>query len=104
MSPFSSQVSLGDDVRVRSGNQISFYFLVERLYRVTLNRYLNVCIGRLMSNFDHISFSLCLIGRSLGMECLVQTVMNEVPEIIMQCVSRDEAALAIAQKVNASRE
>lgn len=25
--------------------------------------------------------------------------MNEVPEIITQCVSRDEAALAIAQKV-----
>jgi len=26
--------------------------------------------------------------------------MNEIPEIIMQCVSRDEAALAIAQKVS----
>ena len=25
--------------------------------------------------------------------------MNEVPEIIVQCISRDEAALAIAQKV-----
>lgn len=29
----------------------------------------------------------------------VRAAMNEIPEIIVQCVSRDEAALAIAQKV-----
>lgn len=37
---------------------------------------------------------------SLGVDYLLQTAMNEIPEIIMQCVSRDEAALAIAQKVS----
>ena len=40
-----------------------------------------------------------LIGRGLGVGYLWQTAMNEIPEIILQCVSRDEAALAIAQKV-----
>jgi hypothetical protein len=29
----------------------------------------------------------------------VQGVVTEVPEIILRCVSRDEAALAVAQKV-----
>lgn len=29
----------------------------------------------------------------------VQGVISEVPEIILRCISRDEAALAVAQKV-----
>lgn len=46
---------------------------------------------------------LCLVRHvsfSWGVDHLLQTAMNEIPEIIMQCVSRDEAALAIAQKVS----
>lgn len=34
----------------------------------------------------------------LGYVC-VQVVIAEVPEIILRCISRDEAALAVAQKV-----
>lgn len=34
----------------------------------------------------------------------LQVPVNEVPEIILQCVSRDEAALAIAQKVSSENE
>lgn len=30
----------------------------------------------------------------------VQVVVAEVPDIILRCVSRDEAALAVAQKVH----
>lgn len=29
----------------------------------------------------------------------VKGVISEVPEIILRCISRDEAALAVAQKV-----
>ncbi|XP_024374833.1 uncharacterized protein [Physcomitrium patens] len=36
---------------------------------------------------------------SLPLDDEVRVPVNEVPEIILQCVSRDEAALAIAQKV-----
>ena len=32
----------------------------------------------------------------------IQGVIGEVPEIILRCVSRDEAALAVAQKVSAT--
>ncbi|TYH38529.1 hypothetical protein ES332_D12G116000v1 [Gossypium tomentosum] len=34
-----------------------------------------------------------------GREADIQGVISEVPEIILRCVSRDEAALAVAQKV-----
>ncbi|KAF5731634.1 Ccr4-not transcription complex putative isoform 1 [Tripterygium wilfordii] len=34
-----------------------------------------------------------------GMEVEIQGVVAEVPEIILRCINRDEAALAIAQKV-----
>lgn len=30
---------------------------------------------------------------------VVQGVISEVPEIVLRCISRDEAALAVAQKV-----
>lgn len=33
---------------------------------------------------------------------LAQGVISEVPEIILRCISRDEAALAVAQKVHSS--
>ncbi|GMI99089.1 hypothetical protein like AT1G02080 [Hibiscus trionum] len=36
---------------------------------------------------------------SEGREADIQGVISEVPEIILRCVSRDEAALAVAQKV-----
>jgi CCR4-NOT transcription complex subunit 1 len=32
-------------------------------------------------------------------DIFVQGVITEVPEIILRCISRDEAALAVAQKV-----
>lgn len=31
--------------------------------------------------------------------CCIQAIVAEVPEIILRCTSRDEAALAVAQKV-----
>lgn len=70
-SSFSAQVLLDDEVRVRIGRSLFTLFG-------------NDCI---------IISCLMFIGRFL------QAAMNEIPEIIVQCVSRDEAALAIAQKV-----
>ena len=55
--------------------------------------------------YVHTSGSCCwLIGSKefahwLWLICCVQILVNEVPEIIVQYISRDEAALAIAQKV-----
>ncbi|KAK2356053.1 CCR4-NOT transcription complex subunit [Trifolium repens] len=37
-------------------------------------------------------------------EAEIQGVISEVPEIILRCVSRDEAALAVAQKVKYNKD
>ena len=69
-------------------------FVVESL---VLYPFLNMF---LVSNFiyfllGHIFTLKCIL---LGYIC-VQGVIAEVPEIILRCISRDEAALAVAQKV-----
>ncbi|KAF8111472.1 hypothetical protein N665_0074s0008 [Sinapis alba] len=38
-----------------------------------------------------------LVANNAG-DCEIQVVVSEVPEIILRCISRDEAALAVAQK------
>jgi hypothetical protein len=51
------------------------------------------------------NFSYFLLGHIFTLKCIlsgyicVQGVIAEVPEIILRCISRDEAALAVAQKV-----
>jgi hypothetical protein len=57
----------------------------------------------------HQQFVHCLVGLifylivtnlSSFLHCLIQSVIAEVPDILLKCVNRDEAALAVAQKVN----
>lgn len=47
-------------------------------------------------NFE-VSFKLLM--KAWVLSCFVQGVISQIPEVILKCVSRDEAALAVAQKV-----
>ena len=47
----------------------------------------------------HIPY-LIVTNMSSSLCSLVQSVVAEVPDILLKCVNRDEAALAVAQKVN----
>ncbi|KAH9287615.1 hypothetical protein KI387_031732 [Taxus chinensis] len=70
---------------------------VERLGSTGLEPSLNT--GEVLDKYQLLSQKLeAAISRDAN-EQEVQGIVSEIPEIILQCISRDEAALAIAQKV-----
>ncbi|XVF33558.1 hypothetical protein REPUB_Repub17cG0178700 [Reevesia pubescens] len=52
-----------------------------------------------LDKYQIVAQKLETLVTSDGREADIQGVISEVPEIILRCVSRDEAALAVAQKV-----
>ncbi|XVF79827.1 hypothetical protein PTKIN_Ptkin15bG0021000 [Pterospermum kingtungense] len=52
-----------------------------------------------LDKFQIVALKLETLVTSEGREADIQGLISEVPEIILRCVSRDEAALAVAQKV-----
>ncbi|CAK9174200.1 unnamed protein product, partial [Ilex paraguariensis] len=55
--------------------------------------------GDALDNYQIISEKLKTLLANEAKEAEIQGVIAEVPEIILRCLSRDEAALAVAQKV-----
>lgn len=74
---------------------IYFYYSLKPLFCLFCLSELHVF--HLLFIFE-IFFFTCLKLKCIFVVC-VQGVIAEVPEIILRCVSRDEAALAVAQKV-----
>ncbi|XP_022732983.1 CCR4-NOT transcription complex subunit 1-like isoform X3 [Durio zibethinus] len=52
-----------------------------------------------LDKYQMVAQKLETLVTSDGREADIQGVISEVPEIILRCISRDEAALAVAQKV-----
>ncbi|XVF22765.1 hypothetical protein REPUB_Repub12eG0199200 [Reevesia pubescens] len=52
-----------------------------------------------LDNYQIVAQKLETLVTNDGRETDIQAVISEVPEIILRCVSKDEAALAVAQKV-----
>ncbi|KAE8699711.1 transcription factor UNE10-like [Hibiscus syriacus] len=52
-----------------------------------------------LDKYQIVALKLESLGATDGREADIQGLISEVPEIILRCVSRDEAALAVAQKV-----
>jgi hypothetical protein len=74
----------------------------------------SICLHDSIFSFDYIYFycwtafiiqqivlflTQCDLNVVLFLSSYVQSVIAEVPDILYRCVSRDEAALAMAQKV-----
>ncbi|KAF5180416.1 Ccr4-not transcription complex subunit [Thalictrum thalictroides] len=55
--------------------------------------------GVALESFQVVALKLETVIAKEGRDAEIQGVIAEVPEIILRCVSRDEAALAVAQKV-----
>ncbi|GAB4861940.1 hypothetical protein Ancab_037195 [Ancistrocladus abbreviatus] len=55
--------------------------------------------GEALEKYQIIALKLEALLANDGNETEIQSVVSEVPQIILRCVSRDEAALAVAQKV-----
>ncbi|CAN1248811.1 CCR4-NOT transcription complex subunit 1 [Linum perenne] len=52
-----------------------------------------------LDKYQVIAQKMMMLDLSLSSSAYAQGVITEVPEIILRCISRDEAALAVAQKV-----
>ncbi|KAG2672226.1 hypothetical protein I3843_13G029000 [Carya illinoinensis] len=55
--------------------------------------------GDALDKYQIVAQKLEALLKNDGKEAEIQGVIAEVPEIILRCISRDEAALAVAQKV-----
>ncbi|PIA50222.1 hypothetical protein AQUCO_01300751v1 [Aquilegia coerulea] len=55
--------------------------------------------GDALENYQVVAQKLEIVIAKEGRDAEIQGVISEVPEIILRCISRDEAALAVAQKV-----
>jgi len=55
--------------------------------------------GDALDRYEHVWQKLETLIANNGKEVEIQSVIAEVPDILCRCVSRDEAALAVAQKV-----
>lgn len=88
----------------RSGYSGGAFFSEVYLNIISLNLYLGPVLVRSVKNeLSNVLLYVLVLG---GMPCNiiicyihVQALVAEVPEIILGCISRDEAALAVAQKV-----
>ncbi|VAI11395.1 unnamed protein product [Triticum turgidum subsp. durum] len=55
--------------------------------------------GDAMERYEQVSQKLEVLIAKDGKDVEIQSVIAEVPDILLKCVNRDEAALAVAQKV-----
>jgi CCR4-NOT transcription complex subunit 1 len=55
--------------------------------------------GDALERYEQVSQKLEALIAKDGKDVVIQSVIAEVPDILLKCVSRDEAALAVAQKV-----
>ncbi|KAL6645362.1 hypothetical protein ACP70R_016970 [Stipagrostis hirtigluma subsp. patula] len=55
--------------------------------------------GDALERYQQVAQKLEALMAMDGKDAEIQSVIGEVPEILLRCVSRDEAALAVAQKV-----
>uniref|UniRef100_R7W1Y5 CCR4-NOT transcription complex subunit 1 n=1 Tax=Aegilops tauschii TaxID=37682 RepID=R7W1Y5_AEGTA len=55
--------------------------------------------GDAMERYEQVSQKLEVLIAKDGKDVEIQSVVAEVPDILLKCVNRDEAALAVAQKV-----
>ncbi|KAJ1296292.1 hypothetical protein BS78_01G288700 [Paspalum vaginatum] len=55
--------------------------------------------GDALDRYQHVWQKLETLIANNGKDAEIQSVIAEVPDILLRCISRDEAALAVAQKV-----